>query len=338
MRRWVEALAVAVGVVFASATATLAQSAYCERLRADIAALDRASAPGRGGSAAEAVRQRRAELDRTVAYARSIGCQRQRFLIFGAPAPAQCGPLEAQINQMESNLAALESQSDRYGPGPIGQQRAALMQAFDSNCRGMPPSPAATRDPGMFERLFGPDDEDPVTSMDPPAPIEGFGSGAYRTLCVRKCDGYYFPISNSTTRARFDTDASLCQASCPNAEVELFLQPVNQDANAAVALDGTPYTSLPNAFRYRKALDAGCSCRRQGQSWAEALADAERMLADRRGAGDIIVTEEKSLELSRPKEAVAPAPRTKPAPAPKPKAPVAQAQPPRNQRTGVPGQ
>ena len=329
MKRSVRAMVVAAGVVIASATAALSQNAYCERLRADIAALDRA--PGR--SSADAVNQQRAELDRTVAYARSIGCQRQRFLIFGEPPPAQCGGLEAQINRMESNLAALEGQRDRYGPGAVGQQRAALMQAYDSNCRGMPPSPAASRNPGFLERLFGPDDEDPVTSMDPPAPIDGFGSGSYRTLCVRKCDGYYFPISNSTTRARFDTDATLCQASCPNAEVELFLQPANQNADAAVAMDGTPYTSLPNAFRYRKALDAGCSCRREGQSWAEALADAERML-DKRNT-DIIVTEEKSQELSRPKEAVAPAQKPKPAPAAaKGKPPAAPA--PRNAR--VPGQ
>ncbi|WP_293865241.1 DUF2865 domain-containing protein [uncultured Alsobacter sp.] len=336
MKRSVMAIAVIAGALVASATAALSQSAYCERLRADIAALDRA--PGASGGA-DAVRQQRAELDRTVAYARSIGCQRQRFLIFGEPPPAQCGSLEAQINRMESNLAALEGQRDRYGMGAVGQQRAALMQAFDANCRGLPPSPASARNPGFLERLFGPDDEDPVTSLEPPAPVEGFGSGTYRTLCVRKCDGYYFPISNSTTRARFDTDSSLCQASCPNAEVELFLQPANQDANAAVALDGTSYTSLPNAFRYRKALDPGCTCRRPGQSWAEALADAERMLADRRGAGDIIVTEEKAQELSRPKEPTAPAAaKGKAAPAPKPKAPAAQATPPRNARAGVPGQ
>jgi hypothetical protein len=318
MRHSIRAAAFAVAAFIASASSVLGQSAYCERLRADIAALDRAPSAARGGGAADAVRQQRAELDRTIAYARSIGCQRQRFLIFGEPPPAQCGALEAQINRMESTLAGLESQRDRYGIGPVGQQRAALTAAYDANCRGLPPAPVNAREPGMYERLFGPEEEDPVTSMDPPVISERFGAGAYKTLCVRKCDGFYFPISTTATQSRFDLDSSLCQASCPNADVELFLQPINGDAEAAVALDGTPYGSLPNAFRYRKALDAGCTCRRPGQSWVETLADAERLLGDR-GKGDIIVTEEKSLELSRPKEPVTPAAAAARKPPPPPK-------------------
>ncbi|MGL4443369.1 MAG: DUF2865 domain-containing protein, partial [Alsobacter sp.] len=72
----------------------LAQSAYCERLRGDIAALERASGGGRSRDAAASIQRQRAELDRTVAYSRSIGCQRQRFLMFGEPPPPQCGQIE----------------------------------------------------------------------------------------------------------------------------------------------------------------------------------------------------------------------------------------------------
>src|SRR6266540_3435428 len=31
----------------------------------------------------------------------------------------------------------------------------------------------------------------------------------YRTLCVRTCDGYYFPISYATNRSHFKTDAAV---------------------------------------------------------------------------------------------------------------------------------
>src|SRR5687767_1671517 len=39
--------------------------------------------------------------------------------------------------------------------------------------------------------------------------------GTYRTLCVRSCDGYYCPISYSTTREHFSADQEACQRMCP---------------------------------------------------------------------------------------------------------------------------
>ncbi|MCZ8100663.1 MAG: DUF2865 domain-containing protein [Burkholderiales bacterium] len=289
----------------------LAQSAYCERLRGDIAALERAAGGGRSRDAAASIQRQRAELDRTVAYSRSIGCQRQRFLMFGEPPPPQCGQIEAQINRMASNLAALESQADRYGGGAVEAHRASLIAAYDATCRGLPPPTPARGAPGFFERLFGDQQEDPVTGMEPPPlPPEdfGLGGGAVKAICVRKCDGYYFPISGRTSRGALEGEQALCAASCPNAEVELFLQPADGKADDAVALDGTPYASLPNAFRYRRAYDSTCSCRRPGQSWSDALAEAERLVGTRRS--DVVVTEEKAQELSRPQAPqAAPTPR-----------------------------
>ena len=63
----------------------------------------------------------------------------------------------------------------------------------------------------------------------------------------------------------------------------------------------------PTALKYRKTLDSTCSCRRRGQSWADALAGAEQRLGGQ-GKTDIMVTPEKSAELSRPK----PDPKAKP--------------------------
>ncbi len=310
MRRYLPPLFACLALL-ATLGAARAQSAYCERLRADIGALERVSGGGRSQGSAAAIQRQRAELDRTVAYSRSIGCQRQRFLMFGEPPPPQCGQLEAQINRMASNLAALESQADRYGGGAVEAQRAALVATYDANCRGLPPPTPARGQPGFFERLFGDQQEDPVTGMEPPPlPAEdfGLGGGAVKTLCVRKCDGYYFPISGRTGRAGIENDQALCAASCPNAEVELFMQPADGSAENAVALDGTPYASLPNAFRYRKTYDAACSCRRPGQTWTETLAEAERLVGSRKT--DIVVTEEKAIELSRPQPPQAPpAPR-----------------------------
>jgi hypothetical protein len=84
----------------------------------------------------------------------------------------------------------------------------------------------------------------------------------FRTLCVRSCDGYYWPISFATNRAGFARDADICRASCPNAEVTLYVhRNPGEWSEAAVSLDGRPYTELATAFRYRSEFDAACQCR-----------------------------------------------------------------------------
>ena len=88
-------------------------------------------------------------------------------------------------------------------------------------------------------------------------------SGSYRTLCVRTCDGYFFPISFNASQGRLKTDANVCKALCPAAETRLYYHHnPGQEAEQAVAADGTgdQLTRLPNAFRYRTEVVSGCTC------------------------------------------------------------------------------
>jgi hypothetical protein len=55
---------------------------------------------------------------------------------------------------------------------------------------------------------------------------------------------------------------------------------------------------MPNALKFTQSYDASCSCRRKGQSWADALAGAEARYGHE--SHDILVTPEKSAEMSRP--------------------------------------
>jgi hypothetical protein len=104
----------------------------------------------------------------------------------------------------------------------------------------------------------------------------------YRTLCVRLCDGYYFPISSAATQDTLTHDADVCSASC-GAEARLFFHPSNGgDARGAVDLTGMAYSSLPNAFRYRKTLVEDCRCR--PQPWSKAEAERHRTYAEEQPA------------------------------------------------------
>ncbi|MFN0218347.1 MAG: DUF2865 domain-containing protein [Hyphomicrobium sp.] len=84
--------------------------------------------------------------------------------------------------------------------------------------------------------------------------------GPYRTLCVRTCDGYYFPIREAAWRSNIPGDVRMCRQSC-GVEAELYVVPASSGApEAMVDLRGRKYVDQPNAFAFRKSLKSGCAC------------------------------------------------------------------------------
>lgn len=122
------------------------------------------------------------------------------------------------------------------------------------------------------------------SSRSPYDPYQQYRSqspAAYRTLCVRTCDGYYWPMSSGTTRSRFHQDAEACEASC-NGEAKLFYLPRgSDDIENMTDLTGRTYGRLPAAFAYRKSLIAGCSCRPMPWSPVEAARHRNYALVDK---------------------------------------------------------
>ena len=147
-----------------------------------------------------------------------------------------------------------------------------------------------------------------TTTPGPGAPGADLGpqSGTYRTVCVRSCDGFYFPISFATVPAKFPEDEKTCKALCPATDASLFsYRNPGEDINQAVSINGQPYSSSPNAFRYRQEFNPSCSCKAAGQTWSDALKSIDDKAAAE-GQGDIIVTEESAKKMSRPPPKAAP--------------------------------
>jgi hypothetical protein len=124
------------------------------------------------------------------------------------------------------------------------------------------------------------------------------GVGGPYLVCVRACDGGFFPVPYV---GNGDSLAEICQALCPNAETQLYSMPFGGTIEGSVSMSGLPYAGLPNAGKFEQGVDQDCSCRRKGQSWAEALAGIEARL--QRHSGDILVTPEISEQMSRPSPA-----------------------------------
>jgi hypothetical protein len=121
-------------------------------------------------------------------------------------------------------------------------------------------------------------------------------SDTYRTVCVRLCDGAFFPISFSTTRIRFKMDAARCQTSCGQpAQLFVSKQPAG-DTEDLVDVHGAAYVDLPNAFKFRTSYDPSCSCR--GQPWEQVAQDRHRQLAEAAQAQNSTAPQTGSLAAS----------------------------------------
>jgi Protein of unknown function (DUF2865) len=276
-----------------------AANPLCARLEGQLATLNRGAAdPARADQIKryeDAIAKQQADLDRTLAQSKRLGCEGGGFFaLFTGRAP-QCQPLNAQIQQMRDNLDRAMSDLERIKSGnndQDGPRRALIGQLAQNNCGPQYRAAAAAAGPGGFlDALFG------GTIINSGG--DGAPSGTYRTVCVRTCDGYYFPISYSTVPNRFPDDQRACQRECPASEAVLYsYRNPGEDINQAVSLNGQPYSELPNAFHYRKEFTPACSCRRQGQSWADALKNADD--ATTLESGDIVVTEQNAKTLSQP--------------------------------------
>jgi uncharacterized protein DUF2865 len=180
--------------------------------------------------------------------------------------------------------------------GGVALAAAAIMLAWAAQSQPRPPLSVASSGPAApilhrtggdapvdaewFDRIF--ESARRRSEPEPKRPrrhrTDTPNGGTYRTLCVRLCDGFYFPISYSTPRRRFADDAKQCEQRCP-AGARLFAhRNPGQDVDDMVDLDGHPYRSLSTAFLHRTRYVADCTCR--GNPWDEASLARHRAYAE----------------------------------------------------------
>lgn len=156
---------------------------------------------------------------------------------------------------------------------------------------------------GLFDFLFGglAKELQHQPSREASSPTDQFGSGQQAApqsrvaagsgpaFCVRSCDGRYFPLTRAASPAQ------MCQAFCPASTTKVYFGSSIDDAYAA---DGEHYADSENAFAYRKALRADCTC--NGRDPA-GLAPVDLSLDNSLRPGDVVATANGLVAYSGPR-------------------------------------
>jgi hypothetical protein len=250
-------------------------------------------------AADRAYQRMKAEADRGSCY--------EDMFIFGRSLKRtpRCIELDRQAEQAHQRLTQLQRQRESYGASS-GSRRARqedLVSELARNGCGDNYARQAEANREANRRSSSPfsfwEDEGapaPREDLNRPPVSPPMGDGSYRTMCVRLCDGYYFPVNYSASQGQFKDDEARCRDQC-SAPAELYVyrnrgEEVDQMVSSAT---GKRYTDLPTAFLNRKRYIRGCSCK-----------------ADEYSVDEIAKSEQSYREASAAKRAaVKPAPKAK---------------------------
>ena len=182
------------------------------------------------------------------------------IMVDGAPAHAQGYAQSSGLGGFMQGLfggASPQPQSPQnpalqfYPPGPVARYSQSLPPRTLESSRGAHRSSITPH--SQTERP-------PANRKQARSNAASSLGGGLRTMCVRLCDGYYWPMTFDARRSRLDHDSKVCAASC-NSEARAFVMPTSSEAKDMVDAQGRPYVKLANAFKYRTIPAGSCSCR-----------------------------------------------------------------------------
>lgn len=283
------------------------------------------------------MRQADAQYHRVQSDAEHSACYEEMFF-FGRSLrrTPRCIDLDSQVQAAKARLQQLRTQRDALTrvSSPRSRHDEIVAELARNRCGDnyvREYEAQRSRSNSIFSFFSNEESED---SSRYTAPSYG-SSSSYRTLCVRECDGFYFPISNETTESHFQEDDAKCRSQCA-APAELFYHRADQDVDQMVSLGGRPYSQTPNAFRNRKVYIRGCSCNQNEFSREEIAKSEEALKTSKRADASPAKPVSDAAFARRISQAVQNAPGARPAapsasdaapPAAPPAAPVTAEQP-----------
>lgn len=262
---------IAVACLAATLPNAAAASLACERLRDRLASVESSVSSEDINRYAGAIAQQNLELRKVRQDQRRLRCLTSAITTIRADGGSDCGDLAQALSRMESNKEILTNKLLELREGLGAAETARVEQALaDNGCNTESALISAPDEPQRVPYLdtlpepYRPDRSgEALASFRPTIGIQP--AGDVRTLCVRTCDGGFFPISSRTSAINFARDAVQCQQMCPGVETELFFHSATsgETSDMVSAVTGQSYRDMPNAFVYRTrrpAEDPQCRC------------------------------------------------------------------------------
>jgi hypothetical protein len=258
-----------------SAPAAAQASAVCDDLRGRLADLPQSiGTDPQVRQYASAIAEQNFELRKVRGDLRRYGCSSGSVTVFGGENAGYCAELEQAEARMLGNIAYLQDRRNELRDrGSSGDRaRRELMAALDNNgcssdnfyerssADGDRPAPSIEEQAMRSDTFIPPGGVDPrygLPRADMLSPVS--------TICVRTCDGGFFPISSNATSVDFGRDAATCAKMCPGIETELYYRDISStDASTMISTaTGAPYSAMRNAFAYKNRAPgekSACAC------------------------------------------------------------------------------
>lgn len=285
-RARIGSLVLVVALALAGSSAAHA-SAVCTQLKSQ---LERVS-ENAGSSAnfrrfADAARKQESQIDQVRSDLKRFGCTSGSIIVLGGQNAQACDKLTSAHKKMLVNLAALERKRDSFAQrsNKVAVRRVqAALKANDCDGRRASIQAAAlkgredairakrAKSPGLTSIIGDSGGRSEIIAstgltrsniMIEPRAANG---GGYRTLCVRSCDGFFFPVSSRATTSDFARDERTCQMMCPGTQTELYFHAADgqESEDMISARTSQPYAEMENAFVYRNAsapMSKACGC------------------------------------------------------------------------------
>ena len=227
---------------------------------------------------ADQIRSARSDMKR-------LGCSQGSVIVYGGANGVMCDKLASTLNQMENNLAQLSATKATLASGYSQDgRRNDLMQSYKINrcASDVSEADASVQTVSMSNELDMNRTSNAMINVTTPEPLPqkieqprktlivvplGHASedGSLKTLCVRTCDGGFFPISQGADPKDFRRDARVCSMMCPGTETQLFYNDNASDKpeDMVSVSTGNTYGELKRAFAYRDKPGTGgakCGC------------------------------------------------------------------------------
>lgn len=199
------------------------EAASCATLAKQLASAQKTRA-SQGRKAQSLIARQRIELQKTRALQKRAGCVRRS---------------SPTCDRLASTIAAMEKRIDGLNASTSRNRGSAIKARMKAKGCGKPRKRREAKSKPIERREV-------TVATAQPVPAR-----RVTTICVRTCDGYFFPVSSNTAAERARADGARCAAMCPSADTRLFTKPANAPITAMVDAWGMPYTSRPYAFRHQ---------------------------------------------------------------------------------------